>query len=1179
MNRVMRSYTPDLKTSRMSTIGTPLSVASPLAGSASRRRYSVATTSIRFNAKVSLSVAPEEKNFTPPELVETTPVAINHVRKSLSQGATPGSTTKKMSLHENLMLKILATPVDQPLSIHDSDSSEISFCSVESSPCLENVMDSDDLLRCTTPPAATDLHSNPRLARLYKDLQSPSATTRLRALRALKSPTKRDAYGQFDVPHEEQDIITVEERMSRKRTIQEVLSGVCIYVEVRSGSDNRSNGIKDHIAALGAKVNDRLLKDTTHVIFKDGLLSTYQKAKKMNIPVVSILWIEACKQHLCLMNPKEFPISNQERYENPELYKKIRRQKSMQPRADEEIRSGGKKRPAPVLADSNDSKSIVSPPNKLPVLRRLPKDDGLERILSEFQAENQSTSEPQDDFDKLLMGPMRLLERLRNSPATTSSGSKPPNAVEDDEVFSTPTGTTKLIRKSLFNGSVEKEKSSTDGRQTRRRSSSACSEDELSKESFSSAKGTRQRRKTMLFTPRITSVEEETESPLPVANAASERKSVRNRRKTILVTSTKENSPPKKRETIVSPKAMELCKSSSLNSETTAMPKQNTRETVYSPRRMDQSLEKTDKIILAEESDRSRKTLHPTNKENIIETSTRDTIKTPELDSKVLESFRTNRRRTLYTPGVYDESDKIQVNDGSKSASKRTSLFEPAANSTTTLACTPLSKQSVQNRRRTLYTPSASLDVPETPTKEDTGRPKTPASALVPNRNNTLLEEYKSNLTFSSTRAPTIDGPSILDISRDIINKRLSLINMQSKKTVEKTDEAAKELSRQSSAELALKSPPPRSTLVSRQTSLDTFYRKLSKSSEKTVKFSANQLQDAATTVPRKRKLFNAQPSITEIDSNISVSGITSLSQVEENPNKRPKNVTPTLSRRRSLAATSQTSKSATNIRTASRRSTMLFEPRPPGNDRGSNSQPVLSAGAARPVMGTQARTMKVLGLGAGLPTVTASQQKQPSSAVAFRTGQFHLATTNLHSAQYAFVKEAVAKLGDFQVHSDVDDRTTHLVTLGPRRTINILRALARGLWIVTYDWIEQSARASRWLPEEQFELRDFSAAVQICRSERQAFGSRYRMELFADCGAFYVSQHCQVPQDQLRELIITCKGKLVGNALNAKYLIVQSRRDVKHVPSGSYCLGPMWVLDCISFNKLKKTYKYLVKD
>lgn len=60
------------------------------------------------------------------------------------------------------------------------------------------------------------------------------------------------------------------------------------------------------------------------MIFKDGLLSTYKKAKNWNIPVVSILWIEACKKKRMICDPNEFPISNIDRYENPELYEKMK---------------------------------------------------------------------------------------------------------------------------------------------------------------------------------------------------------------------------------------------------------------------------------------------------------------------------------------------------------------------------------------------------------------------------------------------------------------------------------------------------------------------------------------------------------------------------------------------------------------------------------------------------------------------------------------------------------------------------------------------------------------------------------------------------------------------------------------------------------------------------------------
>lgn len=65
----------------------------------------------------------------------------------------------------------------------------------------------------------------------------------------------------FDVPHDEQSIITIEERNHYPLpTLSEILKDVRIYVEVRTGNDNRSEGVKSIIAKLGAQVNDRLLR-------------------------------------------------------------------------------------------------------------------------------------------------------------------------------------------------------------------------------------------------------------------------------------------------------------------------------------------------------------------------------------------------------------------------------------------------------------------------------------------------------------------------------------------------------------------------------------------------------------------------------------------------------------------------------------------------------------------------------------------------------------------------------------------------------------------------------------------------------------------------------------------------------------------------------------------------------
>jgi hypothetical protein len=171
-------------------------------------------------------------------------------------------------------------------------------------------------------------------ARITKDLNSPSAAARIRANRALKSPNfKRKVYEQFDVAHEMQDIITEEERLAPvgPKSIREVFANCKVYVEVRTGEDNRSEGIKIRLHRDGITVNEKLYKDTTHVIFKDGLLSTYRAAKKLGIPVTTILWMDACIAQRRLVDTDKFKISNLERYERPELFKRLRREKSMQP--------------------------------------------------------------------------------------------------------------------------------------------------------------------------------------------------------------------------------------------------------------------------------------------------------------------------------------------------------------------------------------------------------------------------------------------------------------------------------------------------------------------------------------------------------------------------------------------------------------------------------------------------------------------------------------------------------------------------------------------------------------------------------------------------------------------------------------------------------------------------------
>jgi microcephalin len=77
-------------------------------------------------------------------------------------------------------------------------------------------------------------------------------------------------------------------------------------------------------------------------------------------------------------------------------------------------------------------------------------------------------------------------------------------------------------------------------------------------------------------------------------------------------------------------------------------------------------------------------------------------------------------------------------------------------------------------------------------------------------------------------------------------------------------------------------------------------------------------------------------------------------------------------------------------------------------------------------------------------------------------------------------VTSVVKKLGGFIIEANVSEKTTHVVTQGPRSTVNLLKGIARGCWIVLQEWVLKSLDADAWLEEDEFELTGFSPAVRV---------------------------------------------------------------------------------------------------
>lgn len=74
---------------------------------------------------------------------------------------------------------------------------------------------------------------------------------------------------------------------------------------------------------------------------------------------------------------------------------------------------------------------------------------------------------------------------------------------------------------------------------------------------------------------------------------------------------------------------------------------------------------------------------------------------------------------------------------------------------------------------------------------------------------------------------------------------------------------------------------------------------------------------------------------------------------------------------------------------------------------------------------------------------------------------------TKLHRDNIMIFNQIVRKLGKFVIEDEVSNKTTHLVAGEPKRTINMLRAIATGCWILKHQWVSISDNEN--LSEETF--------------------------------------------------------------------------------------------------------------
>uniref|UniRef100_A0A096M5B6 Microcephalin 1 n=1 Tax=Poecilia formosa TaxID=48698 RepID=A0A096M5B6_POEFO len=176
------------------------------------------------------------------------------------------------------------------------------------------------------------------------------------------------------------------------------------------------------------------------------------------------------------------------------------------------------------------------------------------------------------------------------------------------------------------------------------------------------------------------------------------------------------------------------------------------------------------------------------------------------------------------------------------------------------------------------------------------------------------------------------------------------------------------------------------------------------------------------------------------------------------------------------------------------------------------------------------------------------------------------LVMTSMPSEKQQTVLQVVKALGGFSIIDRVCESTTHVVSGEHRRTLNILLGIARGCWILSFEWILWCLEQRQWIPEEPYELSDQFPAAQICRLQRHLSAGEHQQNLFQDQPPIFVSQRSQPPTQSLVELIELCGGTACKTVRQAGICIgkYSGRR-----PEGSRILSEQWILDSITNLKI----------
>ncbi|XP_072264532.1 microcephalin isoform X2 [Pyxicephalus adspersus] len=205
------------------------------------------------------------------------------------------------------------------------------------------------------------------------------------------------------------------------------------------------------------------------------------------------------------------------------------------------------------------------------------------------------------------------------------------------------------------------------------------------------------------------------------------------------------------------------------------------------------------------------------------------------------------------------------------------------------------------------------------------------------------------------------------------------------------------------------------------------------------------------------------------------------------------------------------------------------------------------------------------------------NEQRNKSTKESRKTGKSKKVTRSLVMTKMSVEKQnnviqVVKKLGGFIFSHTVCESTSHVVSGSAGRTLNVILGIARGCWILSYDWILWSLECGQWIPEEPYELSENFPGAPICRLQRHLSGEDYHQDFLSSMPPIFISPSSDPPRDKLSEVVQLCGGKVCKTIRQAKICIGMF---MGKKPADMTSVSEKWLLDSVTQHKLHPLENY----